>query len=117
MGITTILWVENPTQSPHRSKVILRKLLRHEIDLFDSDAMLSGDAASKFDAFFQNVMTGSQCAAHLVGLSFIVKHERVNISVAGVEHVRDAQPVFLTGLPDESHDVGKFRSRHHPVLS
>src|SRR5581483_643021 len=114
--VATVLWIENAPQRAHRIQVVLRKLFFHEIDFFDADAVLAGHAAAEFDALAQNVMSGGESTPHLVRIAFIIKHERMNVAVAGVENIRDAQPMPLTARADETHHLRQFAARHHAVL-
>jgi hypothetical protein len=41
----------------------------------------------------------------------------MNVPVAGVENVRDAQIVLLARGADELHHFGKFRARHDAIFS
>ena len=61
-------------------------------------------------------MAGQERAPNLVRIALVVEHERMNIAIAGVKYVRDAQTVFLARGLDEAHDLGQFRARHHAVL-
>src|ERR1043166_5693047 len=108
--------VEDTPQGTHRIEVVLRELLFHEINFLGADAVLACHAPAELDALQQNIVPGLQRAAHLVGVSFIVKDERVDIAVAGVENVWDAQAVFLAAGADELHDLRQAGARNHAVL-
>src|SRR5204863_5044207 len=58
--------IEDPAQRSHGVEIIARKLFLHKINLFNSNAVLPGHAATEFDALFQNVMACSQRATDLV---------------------------------------------------
>ena len=40
----------------------------------------------------------------------------MQVAVAGVEHVRDTQPMPLARFLHQTEDLGKPRARDHPVL-
>src|SRR5579871_3508531 len=114
--ITATLGIEHAPQRAHRVQIDPGKLLLHEIDLFHTDAMLARCTAAHRDALLEDVMTGGQRPAHLVRFTFIVKDQWMDVAVAGVEHVRDAQAVLLAARADEAHHLRQFRARHHSVL-
>ena len=70
--------------------------------------MFAGHAAAQLDALLQNIVAGRQRATDLVGVALVVEHQRMNVAVAGVKDVRDAQPVFLARGADTSHDLRQF---------
>ena len=83
------------------------ELHRHQVALFDADAVLAGQAAADFDAQFQDV--GAEVfrlveAGRVVG----VEHDqRMQVAVAGVEDVGDLQAVVVGHLPDAAQHVGQ----------
>src|SRR5262245_46411344 len=61
-------------------------------------------------------MARLQRATHLVRVTFIVKHERMNVAVAGVKNIRNAQTVLPAALANEPHHLRQLRSRHNAIL-
>ena len=55
-------------------------------------------------------------APHLVGVALVVEQDRVDVAVAGVEDVGDAQAVALADGGDGAQDVGHLGARHDAVL-
>src|SRR5207253_2678855 len=68
------------------------------------------------DALQQNIVASGERAADLIRLALIIKDERVNVAVACVENIRNAQSVFLAAEPDELHDLRQFGARHNAIL-
>src|SRR5260221_2586046 len=68
---------------------------RHEVALLDADAVLAGEDAADLDAQPQDVGAESLGTLELARLVGIVEDERVEIAVAGMEDIGDAQPVAL----------------------
>ena len=93
--IAAALGIEHAPQQPHRVQILRSELLRHEIDFLHADAVLARDAAAQLDALFQDLVAGGERAADLIRIAFIVKNQRMNVAVAGVKDVRNAQPVLL----------------------
>src|SRR6185437_9569899 len=81
-----------------------------------ADAMLARDTAAELDALLENVVAGRQRAADLVRIAFIVKHQRMDVAIAGVKNVRNAQVIFFAHRTDELHDLRQLRTRHHAIL-
>ena len=78
--------------------------------------MFSRHAASQIDAAIEDVFTGQHHALNLFLITFVKQQDRMNIAIAGVKHVDDADVVLLFGLLDEFKDFGKSGSRHDAVL-
>ena len=76
-------------------EVDLAEHLRHQVALFDTNAMLTGQNATEFDAGPQDIGAKRLGAFDLAGLIGVIENERVQIAVAGMEHVGTAQIVFL----------------------
>src|SRR6266513_4235181 len=81
--IAAVFRIEHATQRAHGVEVVLGELLLHKINFLDTDAMLARHAAAQFNALLQNVVAGRQRALHLIGIALIIKHQRMNIAVAG----------------------------------
>ncbi len=63
--------------------------------LSSADAVLAGHAAAQRDARPQQLLVGLLGALQLVGIAVVVADQRMQVAVAGVEHVGDEQPVTL----------------------
>src|SRR5262249_28316447 len=90
--------------------------LRHEIDLLDADAVLAGDAAALRDALLEDLVARREDALHFLGVAFVEEHDGMEVAVAGVEDVADAQVVLLPDALDLAQHVRQFATRHDPVL-
>ena len=53
--------------------------------------MLAGQAAAHLDARVQNFAARVDRAADLVGFALVVENDRMDIAVAGVKYIADAQ--------------------------
>ena len=89
-------------------EVDLRKHFRHQIALLDADAVLAGQHAAELDAAAQDVGAKSLGAVHLAGLVGVVEDQRMQIAVAGVKHVGDAQIVFGREVADARQRFGNL---------
>jgi hypothetical protein len=68
------------------------------------------------DALFQNLVTRQEHALHLFRITLVEEQDRVNVAVAGVEDVGDAQIVLAADLLNETKDVRQFCARDDPIL-
>ena len=91
------------------------ELAAHLPDLFDADAVFAGDGAADLDAEFEDA------AAEVLGLFQFARHvgveqdERMQIAVAGMEHVGDAQAAFGTHLGDARQHMRQLLARDRAV--
>ena len=67
------LRVEGLPQPQHHVQVFGREQLGHEVELFDADAVLAGDAASQVDTLLENLVAGFEDTVHL-GLVALALH-------------------------------------------
>src|ERR1700704_952874 len=98
--IEQALRVERAFQPLLLVEIDLREHLRHQIALFDADAMFAGKYTTEFDAAAQDIGAERLGLVHLTGLVGIVQDQRMQIAVAGVKHIGDAQAVFLGEIAD-----------------
>src|SRR5262249_51491361 len=67
----------------------------HEVALLDADAVLARKDAAHRDAELQDVAAESLGALELARLVGVVEDERVEIAVAGMKDIGDAEPILL----------------------
>src|SRR5687768_13137646 len=53
---------------------------------------------------------------HLIGIAFVIEHERMDISVSCVKDVGNAQPVLGAGFGNKFHYFRELRPGHHSIL-
>ena len=108
--------VERAPDQLHRVQVVGAEHLRHVPGLVHPDPVLAGDRAAVLQARVQDRARHLLGRLGLTGHLVVVEHQRVQVPVAGVEHVRDADP----GLGGQGGDPGQHRAergpRHHAVL-
>src|SRR5262245_35503674 len=90
MRIASIPGIEHATKRAHCFEIVGGELAFHEVDLLDTDAMLSCNASSKLDTLLQDVVACLQCVFYLNRIALVIKHQRMNVPVTGVEDIRDA---------------------------
>src|SRR3982074_2513833 len=76
-------------------EIDLAEHLRHQVALLDADAMFAGQHAAEFDADPKDIRAKSLCPLHLTVLVGIVQNQWMQIAVAGMKHVGDAQIVLF----------------------
>ena len=74
------------------------ELIRHEIALLDADAVLARQHAADVDAELQDLEAERFGSFDLAGDIGVVEDQRMQVTVAGVKNIRDAQPVALLHL-------------------
>jgi hypothetical protein len=77
--------------------------------------VFAGDRAAHGHAGLQDVGAEQLAAAQLVGVVGIEQDQRVQVAVAGMEHVGAAQLVLLLHLLDGEQDVGQPLARNGGV--
>ena len=97
-GIEQALVVEGAFDALLLVEIDLGKHHRHQIALFDADAVLAGEHAADLDAQPQDIGAELLGAFELAGIVGVVEDQRMQIAVAGMEHVGDAQAVFRRHL-------------------
>src|SRR5579862_10071441 len=70
----------------------------HEIALLDADAVLAAQNAADLDAIAHDIGAAGLGGLELARLVRIVEDERMEIAVAGVKDIGDAQPVLRREL-------------------
>ncbi len=116
-GAAAAFRVKRRLQPGHHQEIFRSKELWHEVDFFHADAVLSGDAAAAPDAFIQNLMTSSQYSFHLVGMALIEQQNGVNVAVAGMENVADANLMLGADPLNLAENVGQLSSRYDAILA
>src|SRR5277367_5806827 len=116
VGIGALIGIEDPPQLGHHSQILGRKDQRHLRHLLDSNPMLTAQAAAHFDARLQDVATRLDRAIGLVGVTLVVKHNRMDIAVARMKHVADSHIVAAADADNRTQNIGQPRARNHAVL-
>ena len=88
----------------------------HVRQLVEPDAVLAGDRAAGVDARRHDLAHRDVHARRLVGVGRVVGDVRVQVAVAGVEHVADLHAMSLRRCVDLGEHLGQLRARHDRVL-
>src|SRR3546814_15021439 len=106
-------WSSDVCSSDLLLQVGLAEHRAHEIALLDADAMLAGQHAADLDAELQDVGAEVLRLLQLARLVGVVEDERMQVAVAGVKDVGDAQAVERAELarPDARRVVQECVSR------
>src|SRR5688572_6517213 len=106
--------VERGLHASHRREIVSGELQRHEAVLLHADAVLAGDRAARRDARFEDLETR---LLHAIELALLREEDEwMEVAVARVEHVRDADAVSLRDLAHRAQHVGQPRARDDAVL-
>ncbi len=98
------------------SRSTSREHLRHVGLLVGAHAVLAGDRAARLDAVVQDLGRDRLGVLGLAGNRGVVADQRVQVAVAGVKDVADAQPRALREIADAPQHFGQLRPRHDAVL-
>ena len=94
-GIEQAAVVEGAFEPLLLGEIGLGEHRRHQVALLHADAMLAGEHAADLDAELEDIRAECLRSLELARLVGVVENQRVQIAVAGVEDVGDAQPVVL----------------------
>src|SRR6266702_4747729 len=108
--------VEGAAHPLHRVEVRLGEHLRHHALLFFPDAVFAGDRAARFEAQLQNAVGKRLGCLLLPGDAAVVENQWMQVSVAGVENVGDANPRLFTEACDLAHHARQSGARDYAVL-
>ena len=100
----------------HRREIDLGEHERHPAGLVDADTVLPGQRATDVHADLEDRLGELLRALRLALVAAVVEDERVEVAVAGVEDVADAQPVVALELADPLEHLGQLRARDDAVL-
>ena len=96
-------------------EVGVRELVRHQVALLDSDAVLAREHAAAVDAELQDLGAERLGAIELAWNVGVVEDQGMQVAVARVEHVRDAQPKALRHLGDRAEHARQLAARNRAV--
>lgn len=108
--------IEGVAEVFHGGEVAGREHFVHEADFFDADAVFAGDAAAGGEAFVEDFIAGVENAADLLGVAFVEEQNRMNVAIAGVKNIDNANIVSLANFDDFLEDVRQLSARDDAVL-
>ena len=79
-------------------------------------AVFAGERSAGIDAVLQNLGADFRGEIGLPGNLLVVADQRMQVAVAGVEHVADAKAAARLELTDAIEHLGQLRPRHDAVL-
>ena len=108
--------IEGEAHALHGVKVRGREHLQHVLRLVGADAVLAGDRAARLDAVLQNLSGDLDGALRLAGHALVVANQRMQVAIAGMEHVANPQPRSYGQVANLPEHFRQPRSRHDAVL-
>src|SRR5688572_14442078 len=90
-GIAETLWIDRVAQLLHHVEIVGGKHPRHVVLLVRADAMLTGNRPAGLDTVLQNLSGDLLGERRLPRNALVVADQRMQIAVAGVEDIADAQ--------------------------
>src|SRR5262249_46694744 len=115
-GVAQGIRVEDGAQAAHLLEIRLGEEVGHVRDLLQPDAVLAREAAPHVDDEPEDLVAGGPHALDGSRLALVVEYDRVEVAVAGVEDVRNREPVARLDAPDLLEHLGKTRARYHAVV-
>src|SRR5215467_54014 len=125
LGGEHLAWIAEPgsiecvLEALHERKIRDRENERHEIGFLQADAVLAGDRPTDVRADLHDLGAGLDDPRFLARLARIVEDVGMEVAVAGVEHVADAETRGGDDLVHSAEDVRQLRARddavHHHV--
>ena len=91
----------------------------HKVALFDADPVLTGQHATDLDAELEDIGTKGLGTLDLAGLVGVIENKWMEVAVAGMEDVRDREPVLLRQCPHPGEDLresGAWDRAVHAVI-
>src|SRR5580698_1749138 len=115
--IGEIFGVERAAYELHSEQIRLREHGTHHFLFLFAYPMLAGDGTSVLHAQMQNAIGEVECRLFLPGNCAIVQHQRMQISIAGMEDVGNAQSRGCSHLSNLIEQPGKRSPRNDAVLN
>ena len=116
-GATELFRIEHVPDLCHHQQVRRCEQAIHQADFFHADPMFARHAAAKIDAAIQDFVAGQHDSSHLIRIAFIEQQDRMYVSIPGVKHVDNPQPVPLADFVDELQNLWQLRAWHYAILS
>ena len=98
------------------AQVIAVEQFVHEADLFHSDPVFAGHASAALDARIDNLAACLQHAIDLLLVALVEEQDWMDVAVAGVKYIDDANIVFLADFDDSLEDLGQLGSWYDTIL-
>ena len=115
-GLAMLCGIEGVAHAVHGGEVGLGEHVAHDALLLAADAVLAGDGAAGVDAELEDFVGEIERAFFFAGVRAVVEDHRVEVAVAGVEDVGDAQ-AGLGGHLVHAREYGRKRgARDDAVL-
>ena len=93
-GIEQPVRVEGAFEALLLGEIHLVEHRPHQVAFFDADPMFTSQYATNLHAESQDIGAKFLCPLDFAGLVGVIQNQRMQIAVAGMEHIGDAEPVF-----------------------
>src|SRR5262249_25169133 len=116
LGVEGAARIEGVLESGHRGEVFAGEDEGQVVAFFGADAVLAGEGAADLDAIGQDLLAGAEDPFDVAFAVAVEEHERVEIAVAGVENVGDAEVEVARDLADALQRGGEFGAGNDGVV-
>src|SRR5256885_16260518 len=115
-GIGKLQWIEGAAHALHGLKIGLAEHPGHHFLFVLANAMLSGNRTTRGDAKIENAIGEDLGGVLLAGNSTVVQNQGMQVSVASVKDIGDAEASLLTEKVDFAEDAGQGSAGDDAVL-
>src|SRR5204863_7187792 len=115
-GVAKARGVDGRAHAQHRAERVVVEDERQVFALVQANAVLARDRPARAHAGLHDLAPGEFDARHLFRVARVEADERVQVSVARVEDVGDAQAVLRADAVGGGENFGQARARHDRVL-
>ena len=88
----------------------------HEADLFDANPVLARHAASTIQTLLKDFMAGGDDALGLFGIAFVKQQDRMDVTIARVKNIHDANVMLAADFGDALQDMRQLGAWYDSVL-
>src|SRR5258705_502457 len=110
-GVASAGRVEGEAEQLHGVQIVGAEHARQVAGLVHPDAVLAGDRAAVGDALVEDGAGQHLGRGRLLRACVVEEHERVQVAVAGVEHIRDSDAGLYGQLADPIEHLGQRGAR------
>jgi len=115
-GVQETVRVEGAFEALLLGEVHLVEHRPHQVAFFDADPMFASEYAADLHAESQDIGAKFLCPLDFTGLVRIVQNQRMQIAVAGMKHIGDAEPVLRRQFADPGQHLGEPAARIVPSM-
>lgn len=114
-GVQQMLGVESTFDAHLLVKIGLVEHFRHQVALFDADAMFAGENPANLYAKPQDIRAEILRRLQFSRIVCVIKDERMKIAITRMEHISHTQAVFFRKRAHPREDTRQFLARNGAI--